>query len=69
MLQFSMPKASPLSPPVTAQQSPAPLITSAIANYAASPPTLTIKGTNLGTPGTTTVTLDQSGNLSLTVSA
>ena len=57
--------ALPLSPPVAGQSSSAPLITSAIADYAASPPTLTIKGTSLGSPGTTTVTLDQSGNLTL----
>ena len=57
--------ALPLSPPVAAQSSSAPVITSVIADYAASPPTLTIKGTSLGSPGTTTVTLDLLGNLTL----
>ena len=57
--------ALPLSPPVAAQSSSAPLITSVIADYAASPPTLTIKGTSLGSAGTTTVTLDLLGNLTL----
>ena len=57
--------ALPLSPPVGAQASSPPLITSVTADYTASPPTLTIKGTVLGSPGTTTVTLDQLGNLTL----
>src|SRR6266513_2041591 len=57
--------ALPLSPPVAAQASSPPLITSVTADYTASPPTLTIKGTVLGSPGTTTVTLDQLGNLTL----
>jgi len=57
--------ALPLSPPVAAQSSSVPLITSVIADYAASPPTLTIKGTSLGSPGATTVTLDLLGNLTL----
>jgi hypothetical protein len=57
--------ALPLSPPVAAQSSSAPLISSVIADYAASPPTLTIKGTSLGSAGTTTVTLDLLGNLTL----
>ena len=50
--------ALPLSQPVAAQASSPPLITSVTADYTASPPTLTIKGTVLGSPGTTTVTLD-----------
>src|SRR5438132_13657252 len=58
--------ALPLSPPVAAQASSPPLITSVTADYTASPPTLTIKGAVLGSPGTTTVTLDQLGNLTLT---
>ena len=58
--------ALPLTPPVAAQASSPPLITSVTADYTASPPTLTIKGTVLGSPGTTTVTLDQLGNLTLT---
>jgi len=57
--------ALPLSPPVAAQASSTPLITSVTADYTVSPPTLTIKGTSLGSPGTTTVTLDQLGNLAL----
>ncbi len=57
--------ALPFSPPVAAQASSPPLITSVTADYTASPPTLTIKGTVLGSPGTTTVTLDQLGNLTL----
>ena len=57
--------ALPLSPPVAAQSSSATLITSVIADYVASPPTLTIKGTSLGSPGATTVTLDLLGNLTL----
>src|SRR5438093_4783202 len=57
--------ALPLSPRVAAQQSSVPMITSVIADYAVSPPTLTINGTNLGSPGTTMVMLNQSGNLTL----
>ena len=58
--------ALPLTPPVAAEPSSPPLITSVTADYTASPPTLTIKGAALGSPGTTTVTLDQLGNLTLT---
>ena len=57
--------ALPISPPVAAQASSTPLITSVTADYTVSPPTLTIKGAVLGSPGTTTVTLDQLGNLTL----
>jgi hypothetical protein len=57
--------ALPISPPVAAQASSTPLITSVTADYTVSPPTLTIKGALLGSPGTTTVTLDQLGNLTL----
>ena len=57
--------ALPISPPVVAQASSTPLITSVTADYTVSPPTLTIKGAVLGSPGTTTVTLDQLGNLTL----
>ena len=57
--------ALPLAPPVAAQGSSTPLITSVTADYTVDPPTLTIKGTVLGSPGTTTVTLDQLGNLTL----
>ena len=58
--------ALPLTPPVAAEPSSTPLITSVTADYTVSPPTLTIKGAVLGSPGTTTVTLDQLGNLTLT---
>ena len=57
--------ALPLSPRAAAQQSSAPMITSVTADYTVSPPTLTIKGAVLGSPGTTTVTLDELGNLTL----
>ena len=53
------------SPPVAAEPSSTPLITSVTADYIASPPTLIIKGMLLGSRGTTTVTLDQLGNLAL----